>query len=112
MQSTAVDESGKHRKLISIRGHHKERCGQIIFVGLAGGYGRGQRNQPTAAAHHPKQTVQGRTPDGVDHHAEELVEQQDHLCGRSCRRELGRADQIDKQHRDIALLAAQFGAAL
>ncbi len=50
--------------------------------------------------------------DGVDHHAEELVEQVDHLGGRSRRGQLGGADQVHEQHRDVALLPAQFGAAL
>ena len=50
--------------------------------------------------------------DGVDHHPEELVEQADHLGGRPCRRQLGGADQVDEQHGDVALLAAQLGAAL
>ncbi|CKS47841.1 Uncharacterised protein [Mycobacterium tuberculosis] len=50
--------------------------------------------------------------DGFDHHPEELVEQLDHLGGRSCRGQLRGADQIHEQHRDVAFLTAQLGAAL
>ncbi|SON60146.1 hypothetical protein MSIMFI_01639 [Mycobacterium simulans] len=48
--------------------------------------------------------------DGVHDHPEELVEQADDLGGRSRRGQLGGADQIDEQHRHVALLAAQLRA--
>ena len=50
--------------------------------------------------------------DGVNDDSEELVEQADDFAGRVRRGQLGRAHQIDEQHRDIAFLAAQFGTAL
>ena len=50
--------------------------------------------------------------DGVDDDPEELVEQADHLAGRPGGSQLGGAHQVDEQHRDVAFLAAEFGAAL
>ena len=50
--------------------------------------------------------------DGVDDDAEELVEQADDLGRRDGRGQLCRADQVDEQHRDVAFLAAELGAAL
>ena len=44
--------------------------------------------------------------------AEELVEQRDDLQRRALRGELRRADEVDEQDRDVALLAAQLDAAL
>ena len=49
--------------------------------------------------------------DGLDHHPEELVEHAHDLAGRTRRGQLGRPDQVDEQHRDIAFLAAELGAA-
>ena len=47
---------------------------------------------------------------GVDDDPEELVEQFDDFAGWTGRGQLGRTDQVDEQHRDIALLTAEFGA--
>ncbi len=52
------------------------------------------------------------TVDGVDDNAEELVEQADDVGGGDGRRELCRPDQVDEKHCDVALLAAELGAAL
>ena len=49
--------------------------------------------------------------DGVDDHPEELVEQADDLGGRTGRRQLCRADEVDEKHGDVAFLTAEFGAA-
>ena len=49
--------------------------------------------------------------DRLDDHPEELVEQPDDLRRRLRGGELGGADQVDEQHGDVALLAAQLGAA-
>ena len=51
-------------------------------------------------------------PDGFDDDVEELVEQVDDFAWRMGGGQLGRAHQIDEQHRDVAFLAAQFGTAL
>ena len=48
---------------------------------------------------------------GVDHDPEELVEQPDDLGRRSGGGKLGGPDEVDEQHRDVALLAAEFGSA-
>ena len=49
---------------------------------------------------------------GVHDDPEELVEDRHHLGGGPRRRQLRRPDQVDEQHRDVAFLAAQLGAAL
>ena len=50
--------------------------------------------------------------DDVDDHAEEVVEQLDDLARRPLVGQLGRADQVDEQHGDVELLAAERDAAL
>ena len=45
--------------------------------------------------------------DGVDDDREEAVEQRDDLGGRPARGQLGRADQVNEQRGDLALLAAE-----
>ena len=49
---------------------------------------------------------------GFDDDAEKLVEQTDNLARRAGRGQSGGAHQVDEQDCDVALLAAQFGAAL
>ena len=49
--------------------------------------------------------------DGVDDDAEELVEQAHDLGRRTVGGQLRRTDQVDEQHRNVALLAAELGAA-
>ena len=49
---------------------------------------------------------------GVDDDTEELVEQVDDLGGRHGRGQVRGTDQVDEQHRDVAFLAAELGAAL
>ena len=49
--------------------------------------------------------------DGVDDDIEEFVQHLDDLARPPGDRKLGRAHQVDEQHRDVALLATEFGTA-